>query len=68
MVEQNVACKIVCVEREESRVFFMGVEHKPHTILGIAPGILVQFLKELASDHIGEFVCASSAEAVNWVT
>ena len=34
----------------------------------IAPGMLVQFLKELAPDHIGEFVCASSAEVVDWLT
>ena len=66
----------MCVEPEESRVF-TGGEHKPHTILGIGAGMPVPFLKELAPEqplqagsrgHVSEFLCATSAEAVDWAT
>eukprot|EP00667_Euglena_gracilis_P015454 EG_transcript_16074 len=70
--EKNPEIKIICVEPTESRVL-VGQPHTRHTILGIGPGVPLQFIKELAPDQpwqegkrgvIDEFLHASSQDAI----
>jgi len=70
LLSKNPNCQIICVEPTESQMHGAGAAHSPHTILGIAPGILTSFTQEAEPSYQGnvitEYAHANSAEAIEF--